>query len=209
MKQQGHLYIITAPSGTGKTTVVNKVLEKIPELYLSLSCTTRAKRSKERQNVHYQFVSQKEFAQLIEQKAFLEYAQVYGSFYGTTKQAILNQLKQGQDVLLEIDWQGARQVKKNDPNATLIYMVPPSISVLKKRLTDRQEDQNETIDYRMSQVKNELAHYHEFDYIIVNDSLNKTIDAVCSIITASRLTLARQSVTISPLLKALVQIEEG
>lgn len=171
MSKFGTLYIVSAPSGAGKSSLINALLDDTVsnETQLSVSHTTRDPRVGEVDGVHYNFVTTDQFKKLIEDQSFFEWAEVFGNYYGTSKVAIEEKLAMGIDVILDIDWQGARQVKKLLPQAKGIFILPPNLNELKLRLTKRGQDSTEVISKRMAQAQSEMSHYNEFDYIIVND----------------------------------------
>ena len=165
----GRLLILSAPSGAGKTSLANALVESDPNIEFSISHTTRAPRPGERDGVHYHFVGMAEFERLIADGVFLEHAQVFGNRYGTSRRAIETMLKAGQSVLLDIDWQGARAVKAQMPEAISIFILPPSREALRERLIRRGQDNAEVIERRMREATAEMSHFHEFDHIIIND----------------------------------------
>ncbi len=201
----GRLFVIAAPSGAGKTSLVNALLDTLDDIKISISYTTRPKRPSDQEGVTYYFVSEHEFSEMIGQQAFLEYAEVYGYHYGTSNEWVVQQLQQGIDVILEIDWQGAEQIKRLFPTAVLIFILPPSSSELKQRLEKRSEDQPETILQRMANVKDEVAHYHEFDYLIVNDQFDQALADLRSIVSAERLRCAIVAKRLTKLLAGLIK----
>ncbi|MDC9725222.1 MAG: guanylate kinase [Gammaproteobacteria bacterium] len=182
----GSLFIVAAPSGAGKTSLVNALVNKQPEVRLSVSHTTRSAREGEVDGKDYFFVSQDEFAQMRDTSAFLESATVFDNSYGTSSESVLSQLKQGCDVILEIDWQGAEQVRRNYPDSTSIFILPPSKSALEQRLRGRGQDNDEIIARRMQDAENEMSHYIEFDYLIVNDDFDVALDDLTAVISARR-----------------------
>ena len=182
----GSLFIVAAPSGAGKTSLVNALVAKQPEVRLSVSHTTRAARAGEVDGKDYFFVSQDDFAQMRDDSAFLESATVFDNSYGTSSESVLSQLKQGQDVILEIDWQGAEQVRRNYPDSTSIFILPPSKVALEQRLRGRGQDPEETIQRRMRDAENEMSHYIEFDYLIVNDDFDVALKDLTAVISARR-----------------------
>ena len=186
--------IFSSPSGGGKTSLIKGVLKEIDNVLISVSHTTREARSGEIDGQHYHFISDDEFNALNGENAFLESANVYGHKYGTSRAWVEDTLNSGNDVALDIDWQGARQVKAQFPNATFIYILPPSRKVLLERLHARAQDGSEVIDYRMSNLVREITHCSEYDYLIVNDVFEKSIRLVKRIIQASRLKVANQEV---------------
>ncbi|UQB42079.1 guanylate kinase [Thiomicrospira microaerophila] len=201
---QGNLYIISAPSGAGKTSLVSKLLQNDPIIRASISTTTREKRPGEQEGVNYFFVSQQTFQAKIESNEFLEHAKVFNNFYGTSKDSVIQQLNAGQDVILEIDWQGAQQVRKVFPNASSIFILPPSLEELQRRLTGRGTDSEEVINYRMNQAVTEMSHYEEFDYLVINDDFDTAIHQLHSIFISQRLKQDAQKARHSSLLNQLI-----
>jgi guanylate kinase len=165
----GRLFILSAPSGAGKTSLANALVESDPDIEFSVSHTTRAPRPGERDGVHYHYVSMAEFERLIGEGVFLEHAQVFGNRYGTSRRAVEAMLKAGKSVLLDIDWQGARAVKRAMPEAVGVFILPPSREALRERLTRRGQDSAEVIERRMREATAEMSHFHEFDHVIIND----------------------------------------
>ncbi len=184
---QGNLFIVSAPSGAGKTSLLKALLERDDRLKLSVSHTTRAPRPGEEDGVHYHFVSVDEFMRLAGEGAFLEQAQVFDNYYGTSQAAVQSLLDQGYDVVLEIDWQGARQVRKAFPTAISIFIVPPSVEILRERLGNRGQDDESIIERRMKDARGELSHYPEYDYLVVNDDFDLALDELRCILRAERL----------------------
>jgi guanylate kinase len=182
----GHVFVIAAPSGTGKTTICRRILERDPRLRLSVSHTTRKPRAGEVDGVHYHFVSDKSFRELVDADAFLEHAEYGGNAYGTSWRAIEEPLEAGHDVVLEIEVQGAAQIRDRMPGACLIFLLPPSLEVLEQRLRGRHTDEEAVIQRRMSLVDRELAAAHIFDYAIVNDDLETAVSQVLDVIGAVR-----------------------
>ncbi|MDG6272056.1 guanylate kinase [Glaesserella parasuis] len=191
----GNLYIISAPSGAGKSSLINALLSDLPrsQVQLSISHTTRNPRPGEEHGVHYYFTQHDEFKRLIEQGHFLEWAEVFGNYYGTSLPMIERSLEQGIDVFLDIDWQGARQIRAKVPNVKTIFILPPSKVELEKRLIGRGQDSAETIAKRMSEAVSEMSHYNEFDYVIVNDDFQVALSELKSILIAERLKQAVQA----------------
>jgi guanylate kinase len=185
IKKSGTLFIISAPSGAGKTTLVQALLDSSPNLYVSISHTTRAKRPYEKDAIDYHFVDENEFQDMVEQQQFLEHAQVFDNSYGTSRKIVEQQLSAGKDIILEIEWQGAQQIRKLVPNVVSIFILPPSYGTLETRLGDR-GDENEAIERRMRDAKNELSHYKEYDYLVVNDDIQVTLDQLTTILQASQ-----------------------
>ncbi len=192
MANQASLLIVAAPSGTGKTSLVTSLVDLLPGIVVSVSHTTRPRRSQEQNGVHYYFVDQRAFAALIEADQFLEHARVFDHQYGTTRAAVEAQLAQGLDVILEIDWQGAAQVRARMPECVSIFILPPSRKVLEERLRSRAQDSDEIIARRMRAAVAEMRHYAEFDYLVINDDFERALDALKAIVLASRQRLALQ-----------------
>ena len=189
----GNLFIVSAPSGAGKTSLLRELLKANPGLVLSVSHTTRAPRPGEEDGVHYHFVSVDEFMRLAGEGAFLEQAQVFDNYYGTSQAGVESQLEQSLDVVLEIDWQGARQVRKAFPDAISIFIIPPSIAALRERLSGRGQDDDAIIERRMRDAKKELSHYAEYDYLVVNDRFEDTLDDLACIVRSESLRLERNA----------------
>ena len=185
----GSLFIVAAPSGAGKTSLVNALVDKHPGVRLSISHTTRAKREGEVDGQDYFFVSQDEFAQMRDAGDFLESATVFDNCYGTLSESVMTQLNLGLDVILEIDWQGAQQIRNNYPECIGIFILPPSKSALEQRLRGRGQDGDDIIERRMRDAKNEMSHYVEFDYLIVNDDFDDALTELVAIISAQRNTI--------------------
>ncbi len=190
---QGNLFIVSAPSGAGKTSLLKALLERDAGLKLSVSHTTRTPRPGEVDGVHYHFVSVDEFMRLAGEGAFLEQAQVFDNYYGTSQAAVQSLLDEGHDVVLEIDWQGARQVRKAFPEAISIFIVPPSVAALRERLGNRGQDDESIIERRMRDARSELSHYAEYDYLVVNDDFDLALDELQCIVRAERLKLTRSA----------------
>jgi guanylate kinase len=175
MTSPGRLFIFSAASGTGKTSLARALVERHPEVAFSVSHTTRAPRPGEEHGVHYYFVAREEFDRLVAAGAFVEHATVFGNSYGTSKQAIDDQLKAGKSVILDIDWQGARAIKAWRPDAVSVFILPPSRAALRERLTGRKQDSEAIIDRRMREAVSEMAHYAEFDRLVVNDDFDAAL----------------------------------
>jgi guanylate kinase len=201
----GQLYVISAPSGAGKTSLVKALLESTPNLQVSVSHTTRAIRPGETDGVNYHFVDESEFTSIRDAHGFFEWAQVFGNFYGTSRQAIQERLAEGIDIVLEIDWQGARQVKILVDDAVSIFVLPPSTAALRKRLTDRGQDDDEIIEGRMQAARDELAHYDEADFIVLNDDFEIALKDLQSIIRAQRLSQQIQTKLLSSVIADLLR----
>lgn len=188
----GNLFIVAAPSGAGKTTLVSLLLENDPQIRVSISHTTRAPRPGEESGREYHFIDVPAFLDKVQSGEFLEWAEVHGNYYGTSKKWIESEMSSGRDVLLEIDWQGAQQVRKSFPKAIGIFVLPPSMDVLKTRLSGRGTDSAEVIARRIAAAHDEMRHVDEFDYVIINDDLQQASGDLQSIVTASRLHYANQ-----------------
>ena len=184
---RGTLFIVAAPSGAGKSSIVNACLARDPNIALSISFTSRAPRPGERHAQHYNFVSAGEFQRMIDAGDFFEHALVHGDLKGTARQSVEPQLAEGRDVLLEIDWQGARQVREKVQDAVGIFILPPSREALEERMRKRGQDSDDVIARRLAAAREEMSHYGEFDYVIVNEVFDTAVAEMCSIFTASRL----------------------
>jgi guanylate kinase len=206
---KGKLYIISAPSGAGKTTLVKQTVADLDQITVSVSHTTRTIRPGESHEKDYFFSTVDEFKEMIAEHAFLEHAQVFDNFYGTAQQTVEYYLENGIDVILEIDWQGADQVRKMHPDNTSIFVLPPSIDILKQRLENRGQDSEAIIERRMQDAVNEMSHCTEFDYLIVNDDFNQALAELRSIIICHRLENKRQLKTLAPLLENLIESDEN
>ena len=182
MSKHPNLYVVAAPSGGGKTSLSRALMQKDGQLRLSVSHTTRKPRPGEINGQDYYFVEQPEFERLVADNAFLEHARVYDHYYGTGRGSVQEQLDSGFDVMLDIDWQGAAQIRKNFPDCRSIFILPPSLEELRRRLTSRGQDSPEVIEKRMQKAHSELSHAHEFDYMIVNDDFNTAVADLHSII---------------------------
>jgi len=183
---RGSLFIIAAPSGGGKTSLVNALLKADPRLILSISHSTRASRPGEINGQHYHFVSEAEYKQMVDNGDFVEHARVFDHYYGTNRNSLALQLDQGRDVILEIDWQGARQVGKVFPDCCLIFIIPPSLESLQKRLTGRGQDSEKVIQRRMRDARAEISHWAEFDHLVVNDNFDTALEELHAIINDHR-----------------------
>jgi len=191
-RSKGTLYIVSAPSGAGKSSLVTALLEQTRHIKVSVSHTTRAPRPGEEDGVNYNFVSVKQFKALLAEEAFLEHAEVFGNFYGTSRIWLEEQLNAGTDIILEIDWQGAQQVRKLMPEAVGIFILPPSKAALQERLDNRGQDSAEIIAGRMAQAVSEMSHYDEYDYVIINDRFEVALNELRSVIIAQRQLLKNQ-----------------
>lgn len=205
----GNLFIVAAPSGAGKSSLITKLLEYseqhklINPAQLSVSHTTRKPREGELDGTHYHFTDIPTFEALIAQDAFYEHAKVFDNYYGTSKAAISDKLKQGIDVFLDIDWQGARQIKAINPDVVTIFIVPPSIEALRTRLIGRGKDSQDVIDKRMQEAVSEMSHFDEFDYVIVNDDFEQALSDFVSVVQTASLTLDKQQQRHAELLASL------
>ena len=189
---RGHLYIVAAPSGAGKTTLVRMLLANDPGIHLSISYTTRAPRPGEADGREYNFVDLETFRGMVVRDEFLEWAEVHGNYYGTSQPWIAAEIAAGRDVLLEIDWQGAQQVRRHFPDAIGIFVLPPSLEELQRRLTGRGTDSAEVIARRLAAAQDEMRHVTEFDYVIINDELERALADLLAVVGASRLRLDSQ-----------------
>ena len=200
----GNLYIVSAPSGAGKTSLVKALLEADPAVHLSISFTTRSPRPGEVDGRDYFFVQKEAFLEMERKGEFLESAHVHGNHYGTSKKWIEEEREKGNDILLEIDWQGAAQVRKLVPGAVGIFILPPSIEALRQRLTGRGQDSIDVIERRVSAARAEMAHVREFEYVIINDNMEEAKRDLAGIVRSERLKLARQLAAHKELLEALI-----
>lgn len=191
--RQGRLYVVSAPSGAGKTSLVAALLEADSGIEVSVSHTTRQARPGEVDGVNYHFVSIPEFEQLISESGFLEHAKVFDNYYGTSKTWLEQRMALGQDVILEIDWQGAQQVRELMPDTVSIFILPPSKAALRERLQGRGQDSEEVIERRMADATSESSHYHEYDYLVINDQFGDALSDLLSIFKSNRLDAASQS----------------
>ncbi|NIJ80278.1 guanylate kinase [Xanthomonas arboricola] len=201
---RGTLYIVAAPSGAGKSSIVNATLARDPKIALSISFTSRAPRPGERHAEHYHFVSADEFQSMIEAGDFFEYALVHGDWKGTARQSVEPQLAAGHDVLLEIDWQGARQVRQKVPDAVSVFILPPSRQALDERMRKRGQDSEDVMAQRLAAAREEMLHFEEFDYVIINETFDTAVSEMCAIFTASRLRRQAQQQRHAGLIQALL-----
>lgn len=204
----GNLYVISAPSGAGKTSLTRKLVEQLNQtaqtVVFSISTTTRAARPGETHGVDYLYVDKSQFQEQIEHGAFLEHAEVFGNYYGTTRAQVESELQLGRDVILEIDWQGAEQVRKQAPDCISIFILPPSRPELERRLRTRGQDSDEVIEGRMREAVNEMSHHAEFDYLIINDDFELALSQLNAIFEANRLTQQGQAARHSQLVGSLL-----
>lgn len=192
-KKSGTLFIIAAPSGAGKTSLVKAIIEQVDNTEVSISHTTRNSRHDEIEGKAYYFTDENEFKNLINQNEFLEYAKVFDNYYGTSRKWVEQALASGKNIILEIDWQGAKQVKSSLRGSVGIFILPPDYLTLRTRLVDRQNDEQEIIDRRMSAAREEISHFKEFDYIVINDDFEQALTEIKTIISATNLGSCRQS----------------
>lgn len=188
----GNLYIVSAPSGAGKTSLVNALIQLLDDLKVSVSHTTRSCRPGEVDGVNYHFATRDEFQRMLDDGAFLESAEVFGNYYGTSQQWVRATLTAGSDVILEIDWQGAQQVRRLMPDAISIFILPPSRKALQERLNNRGQDPTDVIEKRMAAAISEMSHYAEADYVVVNDHFDTALQELRAILVAGRLQIAKQ-----------------
>jgi guanylate kinase len=200
----GTLYIVSAPSGAGKTSLIKALLEAQPQIRVSVSHTTRSMRPGEVDGVNYHFVQREQFIEMLEQDEFLEHAEVFSNLYGTSQQRIEATLKQGFDLILEIDWQGAQQVRRLMPLAKSIFILPPTPEALRQRLNNRGQDSEAIIDERMREAVSEMSHYVEYDYLVINDDFTSALDDLKAVFRANQLLQAPQQQRFSALLCQLL-----
>ena len=200
----GALFVVSAPSGAGKTSLLRSLIPSDPRLRLSVSHTTRPPRPGEEDGVHYHFVDRSCFEQMVADDAFLEHARVFDNHYGTAEAAVRELLVAGHDVVLEIDWQGARQVRARFPAAVGIFIAPPSVAALRERLGGRGQDSADVIERRMRDARSELSHYGEYDYLVVNDVFESALDDLRAIVRAERLRRSRQEEALGDVLAEML-----
>lgn len=201
---RGNLFILSAPSGAGKSSLINALLERHSDMKVSVSHTTRQPRLGENNTEHYHFVAVNEFKKLIKANDFLEWAQVFENYYGTSKQSIESQLAQGIDVFLDIDWQGARQMRKVLPEVQTIFILPPSKQELENRLNSRGQDSSDVIKSRMDKAQAEMSHYNEFDFLIINDDFDTALYQLETIVFGQRLKQINQALKFNTLINDLL-----
>ena len=193
INRKGLMFILSSPSGAGKTSLSKKILELDNEISLSLSFTTRPARPGEKDGKDYFFVDNKIFGDMRDNNEFLEYAKVFDYYYGTPKKPVLDKLSNGNDILFDIDWQGTQQLmNESKDDLVKVFVLPPSVEELERRLKERKQDNDEIVQKRMSRASDEMSHYAEYDYILVNDDFNKTIKSIMAILNAERLKRHRQ-----------------
>ncbi len=200
----GNLFTVSAPSGAGKTSLVRALVERNRDLHVSVSHTTRAQRPGEENGVNYHFVGRSAFEASAANGEFFEWAEVFGNLYGTARTEVTARLEQGMDIILEIDWQGAEQVKAAVPTSCSIFIVPPSLDTLRERLQGRGQDDNKTIENRMAEAKSELGHWREADYVVLNDSFDAALNDLESIIRSQHLRRENQAIRLSGTLSEIL-----
>jgi guanylate kinase len=204
MSDKGILYTVSAPSGAGKTSLVDRLVKSVPDTCVSISHTTRPIRPGEQNAVDYHFVDREEFNRMLEKGDFLEHATVFNNLYGTSQDWVEETLAAGKDVILEIDWQGAEQVKHLVPETLAIFILPPSLEALRERLEGRGQDDENVIEDRMKQAVTEISHYPSADYLVINDNFDVALNQLISIVEANRVTLAAQQARQLALLQNLL-----
>jgi len=200
----GVLFVVSAPSGAGKTSLLRALIPTDPRLRLSVSHTTREARPGEQDGTHYHFVDRARFEAMVAAGEFLEHARVFDNLYGTAERSVRDVLGANFDVVLEIDWQGARQVRARFPEAVSVFIVPPSVEALRQRLSGRGQDSAEIIDRRMRDARSELSHLGEYDYLVVNDDFDQALADLRAIVGAERLRLPRQQARLGAALEAML-----
>ncbi|MFT6732080.1 MAG: guanylate kinase [Polaribacter sp.] len=205
MVAKANLFVVSAPSGAGKTSLLKQLIKELGCVQTAISHTTRDKRESEVDGKDYHFVTADEFKFLIDEGAFHEYATVFGNSYGTSKSSITTQTSQGIDVILEIDWQGARQIKQQIPKSRSVFILPPSQAALESRLQGRGQDDDSVINQRMSEAISEMSHYNEYDYLVINDDFSMAVEEIKAIIQAERQKLPIQQLKHAQMLSNLLE----
>ncbi len=200
----GRLFVLSAPSGAGKTSLVRALLERMPRIEVSVSHTTRPRRPREEDGINYHFTTLEAFERMQRENAFLEHAEVFGNRYGTSRAWVEQRLDEGGDVILEIDWQGAEQVRSRMPEAIGIFILPPSMEILARRLEDRGQDDQDVIRRRLGEARLEMSHHDRYDYLVINDDFDEAVADLCAIVRAERLHRRAQSVRHARLITALL-----
>ena len=201
---RGQLLIISAPSGAGKTSLIKALVDAEARIEVSVSHTTRPMRPGERDGINYHFVSETEFLSLRDAGAFFEWAEVFGNFYGTGIAQLEARLAEGADVILEIDWQGAQQVRRLLPDSAWAFILPPSVDALKARLQSRGQDNDDTIDVRMGAARSEISHWEEADYLIINDDFDTALTELRAVVHSLRLRTSQQRIVLDELINSLL-----
>lgn len=204
MQRTGTLYTVSAPSGAGKTSLVNALVQRCRDVLVSVSHTTRPMRPGEKDGVNYHFIDEGRFLAMLDHTEFLEHAQVFGNLYGTSQTWVKEQLASGSDVILEIDWQGAQQVKRLLPETQAIFIMPPSREILQQRLNSRGQDDSAIIEARMSEAVEEMSHYVEGDYLVVNKDFEQALEELRAIVICQRLRTLRQQESLGDMLQNLI-----
>jgi guanylate kinase len=201
----GTLYIISAPSGAGKTSLVDALIKRVANLKVSISHTTRSMRPGESEGEHYHFIDKPRFEAMVQEGAFLEHARVFGNLYGTGRDHVLQALQNDTDVILEIDWQGAQQVRVAMPESVSIFILPPSREELERRLRGRNQDSDEVIAQRTQEAVQEMAHHREYDYLVINDAFDEALADLIAIVRARRLRCSVQALRLAPVIEELLR----
>jgi len=204
MSNRGTLYTISAPSGAGKTSLVNALLTSVEDIRVSVSHTTRAMRPGEEDGINYHFVDEAAFVAMLNNSAFLEHAKVFNHYYGTAQAWVEDILANGEDVILEIDWQGAEQIRRLQPNCISVFILPPSPKALEQRLTERGQDDQAVIEHRLAEAQEEMSHFVEADYLVINDDFDTALAELRAVVISQRLKLASQQQKNYQLLKDLL-----
>lgn len=203
----GSLIVVSAPSGAGKSSLVKALIESMPNVEVAVSHTTRRPRPGEVDGVHYHFIDKARFEQMAAENAFVEHAQVFDNFYGTARSSLIGPLEQGRDLILEIDWQGARQIRQQFPDCVTLFVAPPGLEQLRQRLIGRGQDDVAVIERRMRDARNEMSHVHEFDYLVINDDFDEALAEMQSLVRALRLRQQLQVRRHTELMNSLLSAE--